>query len=184
MVEPLQKGTGGFVNPERIVEHFGIFLGMRIADFGCGQGYFVIPMAKAVGDDGRVYAVDVLPSALEAVRSRTKKKGLYNIECIRGNIEGERGSRLPDNSQDLVLLANTLYQTPRKAEAIREAARVLKKEGVLIIIEWLEDSSVGPPRESRISQETSKRLAESGGFRLIREFSAGGYHYGLVMAKM
>lgn len=184
MVEPLKKETGGFVNPERIIEHFGIFLGMRIVDFGCGQGYFVIPMAKATGNGGRVYAVDVRLPALEAVRSKAKKEGIYNIECIRGNVEGERGSRLPDNSQDMVLLANTLYQMPGKAEVIREAARVLKKEGVLIIIEWLEDSPMGPPRESRISQETSRRLAESGGFRLIREFSAGEYHYGLVMAKM
>ncbi len=175
---------GGFVNPDKIVENFGIFLGMRIADFGCGQGYFAVPMAKITGDDGRVYAVDIRPSALGAVRSRAKKEGLFNIEYIRGDLEKEGGSKLPEASQDLVLLANTLYQSPGKAEILRESARVLKKEGVLIIIEWLENAKAGPPRKSRISQETAQRLAGAGGFRLIREFSAGEYHYGTVMAKM
>jgi len=178
------KGTGGFINPERIVENFGLYLGMKIADFGCGHGYFVIPMAKAVGSEGKVCAVDVQELALGAVRSKAASEGLFNIEYIHSNLEKEGGSKLPAASQDMVLLANTLYQSPGKSEIMREAGRVLKKQGILIIIDWMEDTFTGPPRESRISRETARTLAEAEGFRLMREFSAGEYHYGLVMAKM
>jgi len=177
-------GTGGFINPKKITEHFGIYLGMKIAHFGCGHGYFTIPMAKIVGDDGKVCAVDVRETALGAVRSRGASEGLFNIEYIKGDLEKENGSKLPNASQEMVLLANILYQSPGKSEILGEAARVLKKEGTLIIIDWLEDAFLGPPREARISRESAKTLAEGQGFRLIREFSAGEYHYGLVMAKM
>jgi len=184
MTEIFQKGTGGFINPQKIIESFGIFSGMKIAHFGCGHGFFTLPMAKMTGSDGVVYAIDILDSAIESVKSKATMEGAFNIEYIKGDLEAEKGSGLPDYSIDLVLLANVLYQTPGKAEVLKEASRVLIKEGLLIIIDWLEDSFLGPARESRISRETSKRLAEAQGFRLIREFSAGEYHYGTVMAKM
>ncbi len=184
MIDSFQRGTGGFINPQKIVESFGIVPGMKIAHFGCGHGFFTLPMARAVGNDGIIYAIDILDSAIEAVKSKANMEGAFNIECLKGDLETKNGSGLPDSSMDMVLLANVLYQTPGKAEIMKEAGRVLIKEGTLIIIDWLEDSFLGPARETRISKETSKRLAEAEGFRLIREFSAGEYHYGTVMAKM
>ena len=184
MIDQSQKGTGGFISPEKLVESFGIVSGMKIAHFGCGHGFFTLPMAKITGGNGVVYAIDILESAIESVKSKSKQEGIFNLEFIRGDLEVANGSGLPDSSTDLVLMANVLYQTPGKSEILKEASRVLVKEGVLVIIDWLEDSFLGPARESRISRETSKRLAEAEGFRLIREFSAGEYHYGMVMAKM
>jgi len=178
------RGAGGFIKPEFVIKEFGILLEMKIADFGCGHGYFSIPLAKAAGDNGIVYAIDIQNSALGAVRSMAKKEGLLNIKYIKGDLEKEKGSRLPDDSMDLVLLANILHQSPGKSEILKEATRVLKKQGSLIMVDWSEDSFVGPPRRTRISRETAKRLAESEGFRIIREFSAGEYHYGLTMAKL
>lgn len=184
MNDSFQRGTGGFINPQKIAESFGINPGMKIAHFGCGHGFFTLPMAKIAGNDGSVYAIDVLDSAIEAVKSRAKIEGVFNVECLKGDLETKNGSGLPDTSVDMVLLANILYQTPKKIEVMKEAGRVLIKEGTLVIIDWLEDSFFGPARETRISKETSKRLAEAEGFRLIREFSAGEFHYGIVMAKM
>jgi tRNA A58 N-methylase Trm61 len=59
-----------FVDPARIISQIDISLGATVADFGCGSGYFSFEFSKAVGPDGKVYALDILPQALEAVPSR------------------------------------------------------------------------------------------------------------------
>src|SRR3989338_92037 len=129
-------GTGGFLNPELIINEFGIMPGMSIGDFGSGAGYFTILMAERVGREGRVYALDIMESALDSVREKARAVGLENIEAIRTNLEVLGSSGLSDQSQDIVLLANILFQSEKKVEIIREAKRVLKDNGSLIIIDW------------------------------------------------
>ena len=81
------KKSGGFLHPKKAIEEFGIKKGMKIADFGCGAGYFSISMAEVVGEKGKIYALDVLKTALELVRSRAKIKSLLNVETIWSNLE-------------------------------------------------------------------------------------------------
>ena len=75
------------MNPEAIVESFGLQSGMKVADFGSGSGYFTILMAKKVGDSGQVTAVDILESALETVRAKASVSGLKNLQTIRADLE-------------------------------------------------------------------------------------------------
>ena len=101
-------GTGGFLNPDFIVNEFGLRPGMNVADFGSGAGYFTIIMGERVGTEGRVYALDIMESALDSVREKAKAAGLENIEVIQTNLEVLGSSGLADQSQDVVLLANIL----------------------------------------------------------------------------
>src|SRR3989338_1952656 len=79
--------AGGFMNPSSIAGGFAITEGMKVADFGAGAGYFTIIMAKLTGEGGTVTAVDILESALDIVRSKSKNEGLRNIQTIRSNLE-------------------------------------------------------------------------------------------------
>lgn len=180
--EPHIPGTGGFMRPDEVLLNFEIKKGMHIADFGCGAGYFAILLAQRTGRGGVVYAVDVLESALDSVRGKAKFSSLFNIETIRGNLEKEKGSGLKDASCDRVILANVLFQSPDKPAILKEARRVLKKSGKIVVIEWKEDSRFGPETRYRIPKDALKNIVKEAGFVLEKEFSAGSSHYGLVFS--
>lgn len=179
----MPKGTGGFLDPEKVIEEFGIEESMKIADFGCGAGYFAILMAKAVGENGRIYALDVLKTALESVRSRAKAEGLLNIETVWSNLEIAGGSKLEDNSVDIALLANILFQSSKKADIIKEAKRVVKKGGKMIVIDWKKDQPMGPPQDLVVSKDSVQDLGKKEGFKFEREFPAGDNHWGMIFIK-
>jgi len=177
------NNRGGFLNPESIVKEFGLKQGMQVADFGCGAGYFTIAMAKLVGEEGNIYALDVLKTALESVRSRAKIEGLLNIRTIWANLELKGGSKLEDESMDLVLLANILFQSSKKVSIIREAKRVLKEGGKMIVIEWKARQPFGPPEDLIVDKDLIKEKIEKEGFVFSKEIPAGHNHWGLVFIK-
>ncbi len=180
----MTTGTGGFINPQKVINQLGLKQGMKVADFGCGHGYFALPVAKIVGNEGRVYAIDVLLEALEAVRSCAQLEGAVNIETVRGNLELPGGSGLPDSSMDLVLLHNVLFQSQKKPAIIREAKRALKLGGAFVLVDWRPDSvSLGPETGWRMSFDEARAMAQEQGFVFNKIFDAGQYHYGLIFIK-
>ena len=177
-------GTGGFLDQGKLVESFGIISGMKIADFGCGAGYFTIFLAQKTGPSGRVYGLDVVESALDSVRAKARVSGLNNVETIRANLEMSGSSGLANESQDVVLLANILFQSNKRGDIIKEAGRVLKEGGRLIIIDWKKGiGSLGPPEGIRTDKDELQGLAEKDGFVLERPIDAGQFHFGLVFKK-
>ncbi len=180
----MEQGTGGFINPGKVLIQLDISPGTNLADFGCGHGYFTIPAAKITGETGRVWAVDVLPDALEAVRARAQLEKLDNVETLRGNLEAFGGSNVSENSIDAVLMHNVLFQSQKKADILKEAKRVLRPGGSLDIIDWLpEKASFGPQEGWRLSAAEAQKLAETEGFVFIKNFDAGEYHFGLMFKK-
>lgn len=177
-------GTGGFMNPDFIVDEFGLREGMSVADFGSGAGYFTILIAQRVGKEGRVYALDIMETALDSVREKAKAAGLENMEMIRTNLEVIGSSGLADQSQDAVLLANILFQSDKKSDIIKEAKRTLKDNGSLIIIDWKKGAGgFGPPDSLRTEETAMRSLASGEGLIFERTFNAGQFHFGMVFRK-
>jgi len=173
-----------FVEPRRVVKELAIGLGDTVADFGAGSGHFSFECAKAVGNEGRVYALDVLPSALEAITGRAKTLGLGNVIAQRCNLERPNGSGLGAESVNWVIVKDVLMQNKDKAVILREVARVLKQDGRAIIIEWHPDEgTVGPDRASRIAPDELRRLIGENGLEIAEEPSVGGFHYAFVVKK-
>jgi len=179
----MPKGTGGFLKPEETIKELSIKQGMRIADFGCGAGYFTIPLAEMVGQKGKVYAFDILKTALESVRSRAKSAGLLNIETVWSNLETLNASKLKNESIDLVLLANILFQSSKKADIIKEAKRILKRGGKLVVIEWKKNQVMGPPEKFIVDKDLVRGIAEKQDFKFDKEFPAGQGHWGMIFVK-
>lgn len=173
-----------FLHPERIVERFGLKLGEKAADFGAGAGFFTIPMARAVGSDGHICAIDIQKHNLDIIKAKARIEHLLNIEYVWGNLETLGGSKIKDAGVDFVLIANILFQAEKRQEVLREALRILKQGGRCALIEWDESKfSFGPPMELRVPKRTAQASAQSVGFELEKEFEAGSHHYGLMFHK-
>jgi ubiquinone/menaquinone biosynthesis C-methylase UbiE len=169
------------LNPTEILKKVGVSEGMKVADMGCGSsGHFVFPAAHMVGEKGKVYAVDILKSALAGIESRRKMEGLTNIEEIWSDIEIYKGTKIADGSIDIVLLVNN---QPKEA-MLKESARLVKNGGKLVIVDWEKIAApFGPPTKDRIDKEETKKQVEGLGLKFEEEFKAGPYHFGLVFVK-
>ncbi len=176
--------TQTFLEPERIVKNLGLEKGDHVADFGAGHGYFTIPLAKTVGGDGKVYAIDIQKPVLDIIRSRAKLDHLLNIETVWADLDQPGGSKIKEKYLDLVMIANILFQAENKAGLFHEASRILHEKGRLAVIEWGQTStSLGPPPAMLIKKEQVKRWAADAGLVADREFEAGSHHYGLLFKK-
>ena len=169
-----------------IIRKMKITEGQSVAELGCGNfGFFVWPLARLVGRRGRVYAVDVLKGHLDEIKRVALKDNLPQVKTIWSNLEVFQGTQIESSSLDAALLINILYQSEKKAEILREAMRLLKRNGQLMIVEWgNSDSPLGPRPEKRVKLESLKSAAAKLGLELQREFIAGPYHYGIILTKI
>ena len=117
-----------FRNPQRLLKAAGLKPGQKVLEVGCGPGFFTIPAAKIVGNEGVVYAVDVHPLAIERVKEKIERGGIKNITPILTNASN---TGLPDRSIDLVFLFGLRYIAGGLENVIAEIHRILEDGGVL-----------------------------------------------------
>lgn len=178
--------TSGFTHPGKNLESLAIEPGMHVADFGAGSGHYTLGIAEQLGKSGRVYAVEVQKDLLRRLHTEAHKRGLQErIEFIWGDLESPGGSKIADGHLDLVLVSNLLFQVPDKAAIFREARRVMKPSGRLAIIDWSASfGGLGPRREDIVTKDDALEIARTHGFELLREFTAGAHHYGLLLRQV
>jgi len=169
-----------------ILNKIGITEGWQVLEAGCGQfGHFVFPSAKLVGKQGKIFAADIIKNHLEEIDRKKRTDNLPQINTIWTNLEIWQGTKISAGTLDAALLVNTLNQTIKRSDTLKELARILKRDGKLLVIEWKEhDILFGPKPEKRISRESLKNLAPKLGLKLIEEFEAGPMHYGLIFKKI
>jgi len=170
----------GFLNPQKVLNELKLKGDLIAADFGSGSGGWTIPLAKRLRF-GKIYAIDILQEPLSALKSKSEMERVYNIETICSNVEQKKGSTLPESSCDLVLMTNLLFEAEDKKIIIEEAKRILKKGGQILIVDWLPEAARGP--SERVSPEEVKQIAKKLGLKLEKEFSAGVFHYGILLTK-
>ena len=132
-----------FFDPVRTLKGSGIRSGQEVLEIGCGTGFFTIPAAELVGDEGRVYAMDPHPLAIEHVTRRIQDAGLTNVRLIRADAT-EAG--LASGCIDLVLLFGVIPAPVIPLDRLlHEIHRLLRAEGVLAVwtaIPWWSPASL------------------------------------------
>ena len=173
-----------FSDPTKNIEKFGLSKGMFVADFGAGSGFYTMSAAKTVGEKGRVYAIDIQKELIQKIKNQANIEHLPNIEIIWGDVEKIGGTKLRDSSVDVVFIANIIFQIKEKNNVCLEAKRILKKDGKVFVIDWLNSfGNLGHRQEDVLSPLMAKELFQKNDFILDGEFNAGEHHYGLIFKK-
>jgi len=116
-----------FSPPQEILAEAKIGAGDRVLDYGCGSGSFTLASAQRVGPEGKVYALDLHPLALQKVLRAAEKRGFANIETIQSDCI----TRLASDTLDVVLFYYVLHWLTDPACVLGELHRVLKPGGIL-----------------------------------------------------
>ena len=144
-----------------IIERARVARGMRVLDAGCGPGRVTIPMAKHVGPQGQVVALDLQPGMLARLAERLVTHGVTNVRTVQGGLgEGLLGPAKFDRA----IMVTVLGEIPDRLAALREIHDALKPGGLLSITEVLPD----PHYQSR---RAVRRMAEEVGFQVKEAYS-------------
>ena len=160
-----RKASNPKNKPDEILETLALRLGQNVADIGAGGGYFSLRFAEAVGEGGRVFAVDTNPEFLEFIKNGAKEKGLENVETV---LVTEDSLTLPERSLDLVFMRNVTHHIPNRVEYFRKLKPFLKPEGRIAIIEYRHTgrSSFHRMFGHYVPQETIVDEMKEAGYRL------------------
>jgi ubiquinone/menaquinone biosynthesis C-methylase UbiE len=140
---------------QAIVRHLDLQPGMTVLDVGCGPGRVAIPLARQVGRQGEVVAMDIQSGMLRRAEEKARAANLSNIRFLQA---GAGAGKLQSARYDRTLLVTVLGEIPDRAAALREIFAALKPGGILSVTEIVFD----PHFQSR---GTVTRLATAAGFR-------------------
>lgn len=101
-------------------------------DIGPGKGYFTIPLARLVGDAGRVVAVDIQAAMLKDLIRRARRAGV--LERIRTHLSREDGLGITE-AADFVLMFWMAHEVPDQPRFFREVRSIVKTGGKVFLVE-------------------------------------------------
>ncbi|QKT04452.1 methyltransferase domain-containing protein [Ectothiorhodospiraceae bacterium 2226] len=164
-----RPGREVYDHRERILEALALESGAAVADVGAGTGLFTLLFAEAVGEEGRVYAVDISRTFVDNIERRAAAAGHENVIGIIGE---QAGVGLDAESVDLVFTSDTYHHFEQPEAMVRAIHAALRPGGefVLIDFERIEGhSSRWILEHVRAGKETVIEEVEAEGFRLIGE---------------
>lgn len=174
-----------FVDPNMVVSHFHVREGDAVADFGAGSGFFVEVLARLVGSSGRVYACEIQRELVEKLGVLVRTKGLSMVDPLWCDLEMQGGVKIADQTLDVGIMVNTLFQLEEKEIAVGEVNRTLRSGGKFFVIDWSESfGGIGPEPTQVVSEKNAQAIIEGLGFVFERSFDAGDHHYGLAFRKI
>ena len=139
-----------FSHPSKKINLLDLNIGEKVLDYGCGPGSYSIEASKHVGNEGKIYAADISPYAIEDLEKEIKNGQITNIETFITSLE----LPLPDSTLDKVYCFDVIHDLVDLSKHLTEFHRLLKAEGLLIADDH------HSTKEELISKLTSTNLFE------------------------
>jgi len=172
-----------YQKPDQIMDALGIADGAHVADIGAGAGWFTTRLARRVGPNGVVYAQDVQPQMLYAIKRRVQREGLLNVRTVLG--EGS-SPNLPPHALDAVLVVDAYPEVPvaDRVTFLKNLALGLKPNGRIGIVNYkLGGGGPGPDDPSlRVPRAAVERDAAAASLK-VRSSGNLPYQYLLVLGR-
>jgi ubiquinone/menaquinone biosynthesis C-methylase UbiE len=168
MTHPIAAGKSSFdlVDPRLVFAELRLKPDTVLLDLACGIGNYALAGTEFIGPAGAIHAFDLWPEGIAALRESARSRGLSQIRAEVADVSGRLP--LPDGSVDVALMATVLHDLVKIGVgegALREAARLLRPGGRLVVIEFEKvESSPGPPAVIRLSAEEVEALIVPFGF--------------------
>ncbi|MBK35871.1 MAG: hypothetical protein CME26_10120 [Gemmatimonadetes bacterium] len=167
--------------PDAVVDALDLRIGDCVVEVGSGTGYFTSRIARATGAKGRVIAVDAQERMLDALRARCEKEELDNVDLVAA--PGENTTIQADTA-NLVFLANVAHEFDNLAAALSEATRMLRRDGRVAVLDWIDEKTeIGPPLDHRLSETDLRLAADAAGLRPMATHTFLPHHYYVVFVR-
>jgi len=165
-----------YLPADSLVDELALHGGEVVVDYGAGTGYLTGPLAAAVGETGRVLAVDESEPMVERLRAALADMSAVDVVLISAN-------RVPveDATVAGILAVNLLHEI-RGEGALAEMRRMLAPNGRLVVADWrpgVAERPSGPPDEYLYTPGAAAEELQRWGF-IVREAPRPAYHYVLV----
>lgn len=155
-------------NPEEMLAQLQVKPGMTVCDMGCGDGYYTIELAKRVGAEGKVLAVDIQPEMLQELSRRCERTGIQQVDMILGL---PHDPKLPEGQVDLILMVDVYHEFSNPVEMLAAMRRSLKPDGRIALVEFRgEDPTVPIKPEHKMTKKQILKEYKANGFRLVSEY--------------
>ncbi len=122
----------GWQLPARVIQALELKPGMKVADIGAGTGYFTFRIAPKV-PEGKVLGVDIQPQMLAMLRRTAERRGVKNVEPVRGR---EDDPNLPEAGVDVALMVDAYHEFDHPREMMQGIVRGLKPGGRVVLVEY------------------------------------------------
>jgi ubiquinone/menaquinone biosynthesis C-methylase UbiE len=120
-----------FFPPTRILNGADIVPGQVVLELGCGTGFFTIPAAQLIGDQGSLTSMDVVQESVNLVSKKVQKANLKNVRVVKGNA---MDTNLASESFHTVLLFGVIPAPMLPlSRLLPEIHRILKTDGNLAV---------------------------------------------------
>ena len=155
-------------NPDLAMRLIRVQRGQTVADLGAGSGYYTRRLARAVGDTGRVYAVDIQQGMLDLLQAALARDRITNVVPVLGGVDDPR---LPADSLDLILMVDVYHEFAQPQTMLQRMKTALKPGGRLVLLEYRgEDRDVPIRPEHKMTKAQVKLEVEHEGFKQQRVY--------------
>ena len=169
-----------YQKPHEVIHALGLKPGDIVADIGAGSGYFTFHLARHVGEQGKVYAVDVSPDMIRHVNRRIRETKTTNVVTVLADNDDPL---LPDRSVNRFFICDVWHHVDNQTKYLSLMKQMLKPGGEIVMIDFhKKELPSGPPMQMKIAREDLIRQMEANGFKMTREHTFLPYQYFLVFA--
>jgi ubiquinone/menaquinone biosynthesis C-methylase UbiE len=167
-----------FACRSQILEAIQLKPGLAVADVGAGTGLYLRPLSRSVGDEGKVYAIDIAPKFVKHLRDRANEEKLGNVDVV---LCSDRDVNLKGNSIDRAFLCDVYHHFEYPEGSLKSIHRAMRTGGKLILVDFHRAPDVSPERKQwlqghiRAPLETFKQEIIDAGFQFEEQVAIDGF---------